>query len=491
MASGLAVSRVVNVTVDIAPIAAPTRNFGAAVHIGVLDVIDTTERLRQYSSLNDVGGDFGTTDPEYLAAALHFGQSPQPSILYIGRWAQAATKGRLNGGVLTASEQLLANWTAITTGAFKIDIDGSTKTLSALNFSAALNLPGVAAIIDTALSGASVTWDANSGRFIVKSDTTGATSTVAYAVAPVSGTDISALLKLTTGLASAPVPGIAAESLADAISALANVSGDWYAAVVLPTVTTSVALAASAVIEAQSRKRIIGYTIQSTTVLDPTHTDDLASVLNAANYSRSWCLYSSSSPYAAASFFGRASTVNFDGSDTTLTMKFKLLPGVTAETLTATQATTLDTKRCNVFVNYDNSTAIVQEGVMSALVYFDERHGLDWFENAIQTAVWNKFRSTKKVPQTDAGTTQLITVIEKQCAQAVTNGLLAPGLWNGDNIGSLKTGDTLTTGFYVYAPPVASQSQANREARKSVPIQIAAKGSGAVHSADIAITFNR
>ena len=491
MASGLAVSRVVNVTVDIAPLAAPTRNFGAAVHIGTTDVIDTSERLRSYSNLEDVGGDFGTTDPEYIAAALHFGQSPQPSILYLGRWAQTASKGRLNGGVLSAAEQVLANWTAITTGAFKIDVDGVTKSLSGLNFSAALNLPGVAAIIDTALAGASVAWDANAGRFIVRSDTTGASSTVSYAYAPASGTDISALLKLTSGTASAPVTGIAAETLAAAVVALADQSGDWYAAVVLPSVTTTVALAASAVVEGFSRKRIIGYTAQSTTTIDGSHTDDLASLLKAAGYSRSWVQYSTSSPYAAASFFARASTVDFDADNSTITLKFKTEPGVTAETLTATQANVLGTKNCNVFVNYDNSTAIIEEGKMSSGVFFDERHGLDWFENALQTAVWNLLRSSKKVPQTDAGTTRIIAVIEAVCAQAVTNGLFAPGVWNGDNIGKLKSGDTLPTGFYIYAPPVATQSQANREARQSVPIQIAAKGAGAVHFADVSVTFNR
>ena len=491
MASGLAVSRVVNVTVDIAPLAAPTRNFGAAVHIGTADVIDTSERMRAYSNLEDVGGDFGTTDPEYISAALHFSQSPQPSILYIGRWAQSATKGRLNGGVLTATEQLISTWNEITAGAFKVDIDGTTKSLTGLNFSTALNLPGVAAIIDTALVGASVEWDANSGRFIVRSDTTGASSTVSYAYAPASGTDISGALKLTSGTASAPVVGIVAESLADAVVALSDKSGDWYAAVVLPTVSTSVALAAAAIVEAFSRKRIIGFTVQTTTAIDATHTDDLASLLKAGGYSRSWTQYSSSSAYAVSSFFGRASTVDFDGDNTTMTLKFKIEPGVTAETLTATQANALAGKNCNVFVNYDNATAIIQEGVMASGVFFDERHGLDWFENALQTAVWNLLRSSKKVPQTDAGATRLVAVIEKVCAQAVTNGLFAPGIWTGDNIGKLKSGDTLPTGFYVYAPPVSTQSQSAREARQSVPIQIAAKGAGAVHNADISVTFNR
>ncbi|OYX11474.1 MAG: hypothetical protein B7Z11_04365 [Acidovorax sp. 32-64-7] len=35
------------------------------------------------------------------------------------------------------------------------------------------------------------------------------------------------------------------------------------------------------------------------------------------------------------------------------------------------------------------SDVIIQEGVMASGQFFDERQGLDWFENAIQTAVWN------------------------------------------------------------------------------------------------------
>lgn len=491
MAQGLAVTDVVNVTVNIAPRAAPTRNFGAALLVGSTDVIDVGQRIRVYSNLAGVGGDFGTTDPEYLAAQKHFSQAPQPAILYIGRWAQTATKGTLRGGVLNASEKILTSWTAITNGSMKIDIDGTTKTLSSLNFSTALNLPGVAAIIDTALTGASVAWDATNGQFIVKSDSTGTSSTVGYADATGTGTDVSAKLKLTASLANAPAPGIAAETLVAGLQALVDKSGDWYSAGILPTVATDVAQAASDYIEGQGKKRIIGYTITSSTVLDSGTTTDLASILKAGNYSRSYTQYSATN-YAISSFFGRAATVDFSGSRTTLTMKFKVEPSVTAETLTETQAAVLKDKNCNVFVNYDNATAIIQEGVMASGMFFDERHGLDWFENAVQTAVWNLlYTSQTKVPQTNEGMQTIKAVIEQQCVQAVRNGLAAPGQWNAAGFGELQQGDYLKTGFYVYAPPVETQSQADREARKSVPFQIALKLAGAVHFANITVNVNR
>jgi hypothetical protein len=64
-------------------------------------------------------------------------------------------------------------------------------------------------------------------------------------------------------------------------------------------------------------------------------------------------------------------------------------------------------------------------------------------------------------------------------------------VWNSAGFGTLNQGDFLAKGFYVYAPAVATQNQSDREARKSVPIQVAAKLAGAVHTIDVQITVNR
>lgn len=81
--------------------------------------------------------------------------------------------------------------------------------------------------------------------------------------------------------------------------------------------------------------------------------------------------------------------------------------------------------------------------------FFDERHGLDWLQNAVQTADYNTlYTSTTKIPQTDAGTTTRIANIELVLDKAVQNGLFAPGKWTGGPIGQLNTGDMLTKGYY-------------------------------------------
>ncbi len=89
------------------------------------------------------------------------------------------------------------------------------------------------------------------------------------------------------------------------------------------------------------------------------------------------------------------------------------------------------------------------------------------------------------------GDNRIVSVIESSMNQAVTNGLLAPGIWNGNSFGTLKTGDTLTSGYYVYVLQQLSQSQNERESRHVLAIQCAVKLSGVIHFADIAININR
>ncbi|MFP2422235.1 DUF3383 family protein [Pseudescherichia vulneris] len=251
-------------------------------------------------------------------------------------------------------------------------------------------------------------------------------------------------------------------------------------------------LSAAAAIEASTVSRILAITTDDPETTASTSTTDLASKLKAASYGRTFVQYSTTNKYAALSAFGRAFTVNFNGSNTTITLKFKQEPGVTYDTLTVGQAAAVDAKNANVFVYYANDTAILQQGVMSNGDFFDERHGLDWLQNYVQTNLFNLlYTSTTKVPQTDAGVTRLLSNVEQSMDQSVTNGLVAAGVWNGGPIGQLNSGDTLTKGYYVYAQPLSEQAQADREARKAPLIQVACKLAGAVHYADVQINVVR
>ena len=129
---------------------------------------------------------------------------------------------------------------------------------------------------------------------------------------------------------------------------------------------------------------------------------------------------------------------------------------------------------------------------MAGGAFFDEIHGLDWLQNAVQNECYNRlYQSKTKIPQTDGGVTIIVNTIAKCLDEAVNNGLIAPGVWNADGFGQLATGDYLPKGYYIYAQPVDKQPQSEREQRKSPPIQTAAKLAGAIHFVDVQIDVNR
>ncbi len=396
-----------------------------------------------------------------------------------------------------------------TPGAFQIQV-GTTPAATAANIAAVLSASTDPDVDDAtySVSGATVTVEyavigtggnaftlaTDSGDITVPATLTGGTvgSTVTYATTG-AGTSIAALLKLTSALSQGLVAGYDAETPVECAAALANKSAAFYGlmfqASVQPTDDQNMDVAEF--IEALDLKRIFGVTITNTNVLSAIVTSDLASRLMDAAYKQSFCQYSQNA-YAIASFFGRAFSVNFLANRSTITLMFKQEPGVVGEDLSETQALALKNKRCNVFVDYVNDTVIIQYGVMSGPAYFDEIHGLDWLQNAIQTGCFNVlYQSKTKIPQTDAGVNQLVNAVAAACDSGVNNGLVAPGVWNADGFGELETGDYLKAGYYIFAQPIALQSQSDRETRAAPPIQVAVKLAGAIQSLDVIVDVNR
>jgi len=491
---GLSVNDVVNIQVSLSPVAAQQRNFSSLLILGDSGVIDVQSRYRLYTSLSGVAADFGTTAPEYYGAQIFFAQNPQPAQLYIGAWARNATPGTLIGGVLSAAQQALTNFTTITNGSLTITVNGTQHNLTGVNLSGATSLSGVAALITIALGGiATVTWNAVYNYFQFTSPTTGTSSTVGFLTLEGSGTDMSAPLGGQSTQGGYVANGIAAETPLSCVTTLAGMTNNWYgvmfAAATPPQDSDYVAVAG--LIQGLTVSHIFGVTSQEAAALVANNSTDIGSQLQALGYSRSFVHYSSSSPYACAGEFGIAFTVNFSGNATTITLKFKIVIGVVAETLTESQAAALIAKNINVYVNYNNNTAILQNGTMANGQFFDTVHGTDALQNALQTAVYNVLITIPtKVPDTDAGVGQLVAAMAGICDQFVTNGLLAGGKWLGPNIGILQTNQTITGGYYIYAPPVSTQSAAARAARQSPLIQIAAKLAGAIHSVGVVVNVS-
>lgn len=596
---GLPVSRLVNVSIVLTPAPAQFPNFDSCLILGTSDVIDVVTRMRAYASAAAVAADFGDDAEETKAATIWFQQRPQPTSILIGRWAQTASHAQLIGGAVSAANQQMSVWNAINSGSMEIVINGVPTAFTGLNFTGAVNMNGVAAILQAAIAGvfngSTVTWDAVYNRFTVTVGTTGVTSTISLMslpravgnilfagqpanndtvtingtvvtfknAAPVgnqvliggslsativnltnflnasadaniddgiyssdpthlyvqakatgptgntftlaasvatpsgatlsggNGTAIAQLMNMNTSPAYV-ANGIAAETALQAVEILDDIYGNTWYGLVIPSASDNDHLQVSAYIDADAVQHFYGVTTQDDNVLLPNNQTSVSYLLKQQGAERCMVQYSSSSEYAVVSALARILTTDWNGSNTAITLMYKTEPGITAEFLTLSQVQALEAVNCNVYVNYTNDIAILEKGNTPNGQWVDAIIGADWFATFIQTNVFNVlYQTSTKIPQTDAGNNTLATVVEGACAQAAQNGLVGPGQWNAAGFGQLKTGDELPTGYYVYVPPIASQNPVDRAARKSVPIQVAAKFAGAIHEVDVVVNVNQ
>lgn len=308
-----------------------------------------------------------------------------------------------------------------------------------------------------------------------------------------SGNNLYGLFKNTvTNLGARKIQGIVAETATDSIAAFDNMFGQSFYGLTILGATNADHLAVANYIEAANNKHVYAISTTDITTLDKNITTDISSQLKALNLKRTLTQYLSTNPFSAVSLLARILTTNYNANNTVITLMYKQEPGIVAEKLSASEINALEGKNCNVFVAYNNNTAIIEQGKMSNGYFIDEVIGTDWLALTIQTEIFNAlYTSTTKIPQTDSGVHTLLTVAERVCSQGVINGLLAPGVWNTQGFGSLTQGDYLPKGFYVYAASVNTQLSADRAARKSPPIQVAAKLAGAIHTVDVIINVNR
>jgi len=244
---------------------------------------------------------------------------------------------------------------------------------------------------------------------------------------------------------------------------------------------------------AQANRKLLFVSQHAATVLD---TGNLYRTLHTA--AQPYCrklLYTTSATEArkmACAYASRLLSVNFAGSNTVASVHLKELSGVTIDDgITQTILTGCATYGADVYVDIGGLPKVFCSNGGGLDLFADQAYCRMWLANALSVAGFNALATTNtKVPQTEAGVDILKGAYLNVLEQAVANGYLAPGTWNGaDRFGDPE--DFLRTiasyGYYVYSQPVSQQSQVDREARKAPLIQIAGKEAGAIHSTDVLV----
>lgn len=490
------VSSVVNVGITIGASFPSRKGFGILNCVTAeTGVIGFAERIRSYGSADSVAADWPSDSEVVKLANAYFSQQPKPTEFRVSVRADSDVAAEIRGGSVPA-ETSLAVFQAINDGSFAITIDGGAEDITALDFSSDLDMDDVATTIETALQAVATggytaaTCEYDGSRFFIKSGTTGASSTISFlsTVNPAVGTDVSSLLQMQQGEAK-KTDGFVAETITAALDAIQAASTDWYGLIFTKEIRDDVLVAGEdAVLAAaawvQARVKTFFNTSNNLDVLDSVTIDDIISELNNANYTRTISTFSSHpDQYPSASVAGRAFTVDFSQPNSTITLKFKQLPGITVEDMNENQKGVLDSKRGNAFISVGDNN-IYAESYMAGDFFFDEIHGVDWLTDSIQKEVMGYMVSRPtKVPYTDRGTASLEQQVIKILDESVRNGLVAPG--------TAFDGTFLPNGYSTTTIPVAQVSQTEKDARQYNGLSFVALGAGAIHGVQIQGVFER
>lgn len=253
-----------------------------------------------------------------------------------------------------------------------------------------------------------------------------------------------------------------AVTVSTGLAAIANESEDFYG-VCLESNLFNDQLSAAEWIESHGTQKLGSFRTAVSTALSNA-TTDIGSVLKAKNFERSFVSYHNiANEYIDAAILGKG-LAEEPGS---ITYKFKVLKGITADNLTAGALTNLQFKNINHVVA-TGGISILQEGKVAAGEFIDVISGVDWIKTRMQEGVFGVLANAKKIPYTDAGAKILETEIKNILQQAVARTILA----------EFPT-------FTVFIPKVATQTTPDKLARFFPGITWDATLAGAIHKVRI------
>lgn len=387
-----------------------------------------------FSTADSVGEYFGLDSAEYAAAQVYFqgydNSFRKPTQVWFAARVMEAAAGWIRGAAYTGT---LADLQAVSAGDLTISIDGTEKSVSAVNLSEAQSFSAVAEAVQTALdaqeSGVTCTWDSVSQAFIITSATTGASSSVGYASS--SGTpNLATLMGLTQAAGAVLSPGSAALSVAENMTAVKAVTENWVTFTNLYTAEDDELLALAQWAGSQNVAYLFVCASEDPMLISQSDTSSIAYQFAQANVTATALVYGTVD--YAAFIMGTAASIDWNRRQGAINFAFKAQSGLAPTVEDAGTAATLLGKTCNIYGNYatrnDQFIWLYDGAMFGDYGYIDPFINAVWFNAALQVAVMQGLEQTPRVPYNEAGYSLIRSWLMDPIARAQNNGVIDPGV---------------------------------------------------------------
>ena len=186
------------------------------------------------------------------------------------------------------------------------------------------------------------------------------------------------------------------------------------------------------------------------------------------------------------------SSINWDQPASIITLFGKTLPGTAATSVTSTELANIRSKRGNVYTEVGGLPTFI-EGTQARAGYWSDAVAFNlWMKNELEQAIWNAARASRRLT---------IAILNDALDGAMAGGVLNGGIEPGRTVtGQTKadiislTGNhdfdgVLQAGYLIWIGALSDQPQIDINNRQAPPIKIFAKGSVAIHQADVDLVF--
>lgn len=447
-----------------------------------------------FTSANAVGNYFGETSAEYQAAAKYFlgydNSFRKPRRLHFARLVDSAIAGSLIGGTAGSMDEMKA----ITAGGFTINVDGSPKTVTALDLSEATTQSDIAQSIQTQLTGTTVQYNSNLNAFIITSSQTGDTSSVS--VAEDTAENAASILGLTADAGATASAGSAALEPSANMNSITNITQNWVSFTTMEEQDDDVIEGFSEWVNNSNGEYLYcPYTTQENDT-NPNAGSNLPKTLANANYEGVVLTYGGLDYALLVMSIGAC--IDWDRNNGLVTWAFKSQSGLEASVTDDTTAANCVELNVNYYGRWATRNDDFIQYYQGAMIggnfgFVDAYVGNLWLRNALQVSLMNGLAQVGRVPYTDEG----YTIIRAWCMdpinRALNNGVIDPGVTLSESqraqlmneIGEDVSDQILTDGYYLM---VADPGASARVDRDTPTLGLWYTYGGSVHKLELPVT---